>query len=55
MRSAGSLDSLIGALSVSGGSNEYDARAVREYILSRDVLRRLDIEEGLSTTTRTRR
>lgn len=46
MRSAGSLDSLIGALSVSGGSNEYDARAVREYILSRDVLRRLDIEEG---------
>lgn len=46
MRSAGSLDSLIGALSVGGGNNEYDARAVREYILSRDVLRRLESEEG---------
>lgn len=46
MRSAGSLDSLLGALSVSGGGTEYDARAVREYVLSRDVLRRLESEEG---------
>lgn len=46
MRSIGSLDSIIGALSSSGGSSEYDARAVQEYILSRDVLRRLDREEG---------
>ena len=42
----GSLDSVIGALSVGGGSVEFDARAVQEYILSRDVLRRLDREEG---------
>lgn len=46
MRSVGSLDSIIGALSSGGGSSEYDARAVQEYILSRDVLRRLDREEG---------
>jgi len=46
MRSPGSLDSVLGALSVGGGNNEHDARAVQEYILSRDVLRLLDTEEG---------
>ena len=46
MRAGGGLDSLIGALSISGGSSEYDARSVQEYILSRDVLRRLEREEG---------
>lgn len=45
MRS-GALDTLLGALPVGAGSNEYDARAVQEYILSRDVLQRLDGEEG---------
>jgi capsular polysaccharide transport system permease protein len=46
MRSAGSLDSLLGALSTGGGVGEHDSRAVQEYILSRDVLRLLDTEEG---------
>lgn len=45
MRASSALDSLIGALPV-GGVSEHDARAVQEYILSRDVLRRLDREEG---------
>ena len=46
IQGGGSLGSLIGALSVGGGSGEFDARAVQEYILSRDVLRRLDSEQG---------
>jgi capsular polysaccharide transport system permease protein len=46
MRAGSALDSLLGALPVGAGGNEYDARAVQEYILSRDVLRRLDREEG---------
>jgi capsular polysaccharide transport system permease protein len=46
IQGGGSLGSLIGALSVGGASGEFDARAVQEYILSRDVLRRLDSEQG---------
>lgn len=46
MRTIGALDSIIGALSSGGSSGDHDARAVQEYILSRDVLRRLDREEG---------
>jgi len=46
MRGGSGLDSLIGMLPVGVGASEYDARAVQEYILSRDVLRRLDREEG---------
>ena len=40
------LDSLFGALSVTAGTGEHDARSVAAYILSRDVLRRLDQEQG---------
>jgi capsular polysaccharide transport system permease protein len=39
------LDSLFGALPTSGAS-EHDSRAVQEYVLSRDVLRRLADEHG---------
>ena len=45
MRASSALDSIMGALAVSGSSGEHDARAVQEYILSRDVLRRLDREQ----------
>lgn len=43
---SGAMDSLIGLLPTGGGMSEHDARAVQEYILSRDVLSRLDREEG---------
>lgn len=46
VRMVGGLDSLFGALSSAGGASEQDARAVQDYILSRDVLRRLDREEA---------
>lgn len=45
-RSAGAIDSLFGALGSGGAVSEHDARTVQEYIMSRDVLRRLDREEG---------
>jgi capsular polysaccharide transport system permease protein len=45
-RSAGAIDSLFGALTSGGAVSEHDARTVQEYIMSRDVLRRLDREEG---------
>ncbi|MDJ0751600.1 MAG: hypothetical protein QNJ11_19090 [Woeseiaceae bacterium] len=45
MGTGSALDSLFGALSISTGTTEHDARSVQEYILSRDVLRRLDRQE----------
>ena len=46
VRSMSGLDSLFGSLPVGGSAGEHDARAVQDYVLSRDVLRRLDREEG---------
>jgi capsular polysaccharide transport system permease protein len=46
LRSVGGIDSLFGALASGGAVSEHDARTVQEYIMSRDVLRRLDQEEG---------
>lgn len=40
------MESLVGLMPVVGRGSEHDARVVQAYILSRDVLRRLDDEEG---------